>query len=146
MFNLSKSVFILVLALSNFSTLLYAKNMKLTSDEQKKDDLLSIISKRDDISTIRKLIQNYLYLANFIKDNNFDNSLINKKKTIRKCNILGDRILKFMNKSEKNKEIVSDSYNQIKFEFEQKDKHSDQNNKKEKSASDSINSITGFWG
>ena len=80
MFNLSKSVFILVLALSNFSTLLYAKNMKLTSDEQKKDDLLSIISKRDDISTIRKLIQNYLYLANFIKDNNFDNSLINKKK------------------------------------------------------------------
>ena len=144
MFNLSKSVFLLVLALSNFSTLLYAKNKK--SDEQKKDDLLSIISKRDDISTIRKLIQNYLYLVNFIKDNNFDNSLINKKKTIRKCNILGDRILKFMNKSEKNKEIVSDSYIQIKFELEQKDKHSDQNNKKEKSASDSINSITGFWG
>jgi hypothetical protein len=147
MFNLSKSVFILVIALSNFSTFLYAKNMKLTSDEQKKDDnLLSIISKRDDIPAIKKLIQNYLYLANFIKDNNFDNSLINKKKTIRKCNILGDRILKFMNKSEKNKEIVSDLFNQIKLEVEQKDQHSEQNKKKVKSASDSINSITGFWG
>ena len=47
----------------------------------------------------------------------------------------------------KTKSIIKGNlFNQIKLEVEQKDQHSEQNKKKVKSASDSINSITGFWG
>lgn len=121
--------------------ILIQTNMARTVSEPMNISQKKYLSKRNDLETLKATVELYLDYQELLKEPALNNSAGKKMTILGVYNKLKNKITAFMNESNKNKAILTKIIAQVILE-----KQSRKKSEKEVSASNDINSITGFWG
>lgn len=121
--------------------ILIQTNMARTVSEPMNISQKKYLSKRNDLETLKATVELYLDYQELLKEPALNNSAGKKMTILGVYSKLKNKITAFMNESNKNKAILTKIIAQVILE-----KQSRKKSEKEVSASNDINSITGFWG
>lgn len=144
----------LILVLAVTLNLVVQIRMTVSSTEKSNEDFDSNLSierghydeeyetemrKRDNTDWIKKIIESFLHYSNLLKEKSFS-SYTKRKLATLSYNRLKKVLSSFINESPKNRILFTKALTQV--------LNSNKTNKngKKLSASDDVNSITGFWG